>query len=58
VVLREVHLWGEESVAVPISAIASIEDRRVCLRVNIEGIQHLPPVPTQHHGVDQSRSTA
>jgi hypothetical protein len=49
VVLREAHLWGKEGIAVPISAVSCIEEHRVRLRLNIDGVQRLPPVPTRQH---------
>lgn len=39
VVLREVHLWGNRRIVVPVSAISHIEEKRVRLNLVIENIQ-------------------
>jgi hypothetical protein len=49
VVLREAHLWGEKAIAIPVSAIWRIEENRVRLGLNIDGVQGLPSVPIQRH---------
>jgi hypothetical protein len=47
VVLREVHLWGDKGIAVPVSAISCMEENRVRVRLNIDSVRGLPSVPTQ-----------
>jgi hypothetical protein len=41
VVLHEVHLWGSKRIAVPVSSILSIEEDRVRLRLNVDGLEDM-----------------
>lgn len=41
VILHESHLWGSKRIAVPVSSILSIEEDRVRLRLNIDGLEGL-----------------
>jgi sporulation protein YlmC with PRC-barrel domain len=47
VLLQEGHLWGRKEVAIPISAVAGVEDG---IRLNIakRDVQDLPPVDIDH----------
>ena len=44
-VMRDGHLWGQEEVAFPVSAIARIEANTVFLKLDKEGVEALPAVP-------------
>lgn len=48
VVLSEVHLWGDRRIVVPVSAISHIRENRVRLNLDIDNIQGLQSVPTEH----------
>ena len=47
VLLKEGHLWGRKEVAIPIGAVAGVDDG---IRLNIakQQVQDLPPVDIQH----------
>jgi sporulation protein YlmC with PRC-barrel domain len=47
VLLQEGHLWGRKEVAIPISAVTSVEDG-IQLNITKHEIQHLPPVNVDH----------
>jgi uncharacterized protein YrrD len=47
-VLSEGHLWGHKDVTVPVSAIDRIEEDVVYLKLDREGIAHLPMIPAQY----------
>jgi sporulation protein YlmC with PRC-barrel domain len=47
VLLQEGHLWGRKEVAIPISAVTSVEDG-IQLNITKHDIQHLPPVHIDH----------
>jgi hypothetical protein len=42
VLLREGHLWGHKDVAIPVSAVASLDDG-VWLNITKKQVQELPP---------------
>jgi len=44
VILHETHLWGSKRIVVPVSSILSIEENRVRLRLNIDGLEGLQAV--------------
>ncbi len=48
VLLDEGHLWGEKRVAVPISAVRSVDDG-VRLSLTKDEVSDLPPVDLDHH---------
>jgi sporulation protein YlmC with PRC-barrel domain len=43
VLLQEGHLWGRKQVAIPISAVASVQDG-ILLNIDKQAVQDLPPV--------------
>ncbi len=49
VLLQEGHLWGRKEVAIPISAVASVEDG-IRLSITKQDVQDLPPVDIKHLG--------
>jgi sporulation protein YlmC with PRC-barrel domain len=49
VLLQEGHLWGRKEVAIPISAVTSVEDG-IQLSVSKQEVQDLPPVDFSHPG--------
>ena len=51
IVLREIHLWGNRQVVVPLSAISRIEEDRVRLDLCIDNLQELQSTPTALRGV-------
>jgi uncharacterized protein YrrD len=42
IVLREGHLWGHKQVAIPVSAVASIDDG-IRLNITKQQVENLPP---------------
>ena len=42
IVLREGHLWGRKQVAIPVSAVASIDDG-IRLNITKQQVEDLPP---------------
>jgi sporulation protein YlmC with PRC-barrel domain len=48
VLLDEGHLWGEKRVAIPISAVTSVDDG-VMLSLTKDEVRDLPPVELDHH---------
>jgi len=48
-VLREVHLWGNRRIVVPISAISRLEEDRVRLKLVIDSIGGLWSAPTEQY---------
>jgi sporulation protein YlmC with PRC-barrel domain len=44
VLLQEGHLWGRKDVAIPISAVAAVDDDGIRLSVTKHDVQELPPV--------------
>jgi sporulation protein YlmC with PRC-barrel domain len=47
VLLQEGHLWGRKEVAIPIGAVASVEDG-IRLKITKQEVQDLPPVDVRH----------
>jgi sporulation protein YlmC with PRC-barrel domain len=47
VLLQEGHLWGRKEVAIPISAVTSVEDG-IQLNITKQAVQDLPPVDISH----------
>ena len=47
VLLQEGHLWGRKEVAIPISAVAGVDDG-IRLNISKHDVQHLPPVDIAH----------
>jgi hypothetical protein len=47
VLLREGHLWGRKEVAIPISAVAGIQDG-IQLNITKQQVEDLPPVAIDH----------
>ena len=47
VLLAEGHLWGRKEVAIPISAVTSVEDG-IQLKITKDEVQDLPPVDIDH----------
>jgi hypothetical protein len=47
VLLQEGHMWGRNEVAIPVSAVVSVD---VGIRLNItkKQVEDLPPLPTGH----------
>ena len=48
VLLQEGHLWGRKEVAIPISAVSSVEDDGIKLSITKHEVQDLPPVDIDH----------
>jgi sporulation protein YlmC with PRC-barrel domain len=48
VLLQEGHLWGRKEVAIPISAVASVDDDGIKLSITKHQVQHLPAVDIKH----------
>jgi sporulation protein YlmC with PRC-barrel domain len=49
VLLQEGHLWGHKEVAIPISAVANVEDG-IRLNITKREVEDLPPVDIDHLG--------
>jgi len=47
--MREGHLWGAKDVSIPITAIDSIDEDEVHLKIDKEAIDELPDIPLQPH---------
>lgn len=47
VLLQEGHLWGRKEVAIPVSAVARVEDG-IWLKISKQDVQNLPPVGITH----------
>ncbi len=47
VLLQEGHLWGRKEVAIPISAVAGVDDG-IRLSISKHEVQDLPPVDIHH----------
>jgi sporulation protein YlmC with PRC-barrel domain len=47
VLLQEGHLWGRKEVAIPISAVARVDDG-IWLKITKQEVQDLPPVDIDH----------
>jgi sporulation protein YlmC with PRC-barrel domain len=47
VLLQEGHLWGRKEVAIPISAVAGVDDG-IHLNITKQAVQDLPPVDIDH----------
>jgi len=47
VLLQEGHLWGRKEVAIPISAVAEVDDG-IRLTITKQQVQDLPPVDVRH----------
>ncbi|MGD0441451.1 MAG: PRC-barrel domain-containing protein [Acidimicrobiales bacterium] len=47
VLLEEGHLWGHRELAIPISAVASVEDG-IRLKISKQDVQNLPAVDIEH----------
>jgi hypothetical protein len=43
ILLQEGHLWGRKQVAIPVSAVASFEDR-IRLNITKRQVEDLPPL--------------
>jgi hypothetical protein len=43
VLLKEGHLWGRRQVAIPVSAVASVDDG-IRLKITKQEVEDLPPV--------------
>jgi sporulation protein YlmC with PRC-barrel domain len=48
VLLQEGHLWDRKEVAIPISAVTSVDDEGIHLSLTKEQVQDLPPVAIDH----------
>ncbi len=48
VLLQEGHLWDRKEVAIPISAVTSVDDEGIHLSLTKEQVQDLPPVDIDH----------
>lgn len=48
VLLQEGHLWDRKEVAIPISAVSSVEDDGIKLSIAKHEVQDLPPVDIDH----------
>jgi hypothetical protein len=48
VLLQEGHLWDRKQVAIPISAVTSVDDEGIHLSLTKEQVQDLPPVDIDH----------
>jgi sporulation protein YlmC with PRC-barrel domain len=48
VLLQEGHLWGRKEVAIPISAVSSVDDDGIKLSIAKHQVQDLPPVDIDH----------
>jgi sporulation protein YlmC with PRC-barrel domain len=46
-VMRDGHLWEQEEVTIPISAIARIEANTVLLKLDKAGVDTLPTIPVK-----------
>jgi sporulation protein YlmC with PRC-barrel domain len=46
-VMRDGHLWEQEAVTIPVSAIERIEANTVFLKLTKEGVEALPAVPVK-----------
>ncbi len=47
VLLREGHLWGRKEVAIPITAVTSVDDG-IQLSISKQDVENLPPVDIDH----------
>lgn len=47
--MREGHLWGKKDVAVPVSAIDTVEADEVALNIDKDAVGALPAVPVKRH---------
>jgi uncharacterized protein YrrD len=48
VLLQEGHLWGRKEVAIPISAVSSVDDDGIKLSIAKHQVQDLPAVDIDH----------
>jgi len=48
VLLQEGHLWGRNEVAIPISAVSSVEEEGIKLSITKRDVQDLPAVDIDH----------
>ncbi len=48
-VMREGHLWGQKDVIIPLSAIRSVDDDTVFLKLDKQQIESLPTFPVHRH---------
>jgi hypothetical protein len=48
VLLQEGHLWGRKEVAIPISAVSSVDDDGIKLSITKHQVQALPAVDIDH----------
>jgi len=48
VLLQEGHLWGRKEVAIPISAVSSVEEEGIKLSITKRDVQDLPAVDIDH----------
>ena len=47
--MREGHLWGAKDVSIPITAVDSVDEDEVHLKIDKEAINELPDIPLQTH---------
>lgn len=47
--MRTGHLWGKKDVAIPVSAIDSVDSEAVYLKIEKEDVGALPSVPVKRH---------
>jgi sporulation protein YlmC with PRC-barrel domain len=48
VLLQEGHLWGRKEVAIPIRAVASVDENGISLNISKDEVAGLPPVDFDH----------
>jgi sporulation protein YlmC with PRC-barrel domain len=48
VLLQEGHLWGRKEVAIPISAVAGVDEHGIKLKMTKDDVADLPPVDFDH----------
>jgi sporulation protein YlmC with PRC-barrel domain len=47
--MRQGHLWGKKDVAIPVTAIDTVEADEVYLNIDKDAVGALPPVPVKRH---------
>jgi sporulation protein YlmC with PRC-barrel domain len=50
VLLQEGHLWGRKEVAIPIGAVAGVDDDGIRLSIAKKDVEDMPPVDIDHPG--------
>lgn len=48
VLLQEGHFWGRKEVAIPISAVAGVDEKGITLNISKDDVADLPPVDLDH----------